>query len=95
MAPKLVKTLSFLPHVSCPLQGRLLLAVAVPAWPLAAQLCSVLEVNPGGHFSSPSSNFKCVLVAQSCLISLQPLGPCSLPGSSIHGIHQARIHWSG
>ena len=50
MAPKLVKTLSFLPHMSCPLQGRLLLAVAVPAWPLAAQLCSVLATRDEALF---------------------------------------------
>ena len=35
--------------------------------------------------------YKCVcLVAQSCL-TLQPHGLCSLPGSTVHGILQARI----
>ena len=32
----------------------------------------------------------CVLVAQLCLTLCDPMG-CSLPGSSIHGIPQARI----
>ena len=32
----------------------------------------------------------CVLVAQSCLILCDPVD-CSLPGSSVHGILQARI----
>ena len=32
----------------------------------------------------------CVLVAQSCLTLCDPMG-CSLPGSSVHGILQARI----
>ena len=32
----------------------------------------------------------CVLVAQSCLTLCEPMG-CSLPGSSVHGIFQARI----
>ena len=32
----------------------------------------------------------CVLVAQSCLILCDPVD-CSLPGSSAHGILQARI----
>ena len=32
----------------------------------------------------------CVLVAQSCLILCNPMN-CSLPGSSVHGILQARI----
>ena len=37
--------------------------------------------------------FVCVLVTQSCL-PLQPMN-CSWPGSSVHGILQARIleHW--
>ena len=33
----------------------------------------------------------CVLVAQSCLILCDPMDYCSLPGSSVHGILQARI----
>ena len=32
----------------------------------------------------------CVLVAQSCLTLCDPMD-CSLPGSSVHGILQARI----
>ena len=32
----------------------------------------------------------CVLVAQSCLTLCDPMG-CSSPGSSVHGILQARI----
>ena len=32
----------------------------------------------------------CVLVAWSCLTLGEPMG-CSLPGSSVHGILQARI----
>ena len=32
----------------------------------------------------------CVLAAQSCLTLCNPMG-CSLPGSSVHGISQARI----
>ena len=32
----------------------------------------------------------CVLVTQSCLTLCSPID-CSLPGSSVHGTHQARI----
>ena len=33
---------------------------------------------------------KCVLAAQSCLVFCDPMG-CSLPGSPVHGVLQARI----
>ena len=36
------------------------------------------------------NEFLCVLVGQSCLTLCDPTD-CSLPGSSVHGIPQARI----
>ena len=36
------------------------------------------------------SEFVCVLVAQSCPTLCDPMD-CSLPGSSVHGISQARV----
>ena len=41
-----------------------------------------------------TSVYMCVLVAQSCLTLCEPMD-CSLLGSSVHGILQARIYWSG
>ena len=36
------------------------------------------------------SNLTCLFIVQSCLIHCDPMD-CSLPGSSVHGIFQARI----
>ena len=43
-----------------------------------------------GREVNPKPLRKCVLVAQSCLTFCDPMN-CSLPGSSVHGIFQARI----
>ena len=56
-----------------------------PGSPTSSALACCLTTAPPG---SPSTSI--VLVAQSCLTLCDPMG-CSLPGSSVHGILQARI----
>ena len=46
--------------------------------------------NTSGDIGSEVRNKKKMLVAQSCLTLCDPMD-CSLPGSSVHGILQARI----
>ena len=46
------------------------------------------------HYQFSSVTVKWSEVAQSCLTLCDPVD-CSLPGSSLHGILQARTHWSG
>ena len=51
--------------------------------------CKTLKMAMVGGSGYVSDKVK-VLVAQSCLILCDPMG-CSPPGSSVHGIFQARI----
>ena len=71
------------------LQARILKWVAMPSFKGS--------LNPGIKLRSPALrqilyhlNHKVSEVAQSCLTPSDPMD-CSLPGSSVHGIFQARV----
>ena len=49
-----------------------------------------IVTGPRLAFGALSDCYRCYLVARSCLTLCDPVD-CSLPGSSVHGISQARI----
>ena len=58
---------------------------------LWTELCSPLPTHPHSHVEALTSNVKVkVLVALSCPTLYDPMD-CSLSGSSVHGIFQARV----
>ena len=58
--------------------------------PYDRQTLSLSLLTPGEGYQLSSLYCRCVLVAQSCLTLCHPMD-CSPPGSSVHGILQARI----
>ena len=70
----------YLPNIFC-----IFVVILTPCSPQLLQLCSCQLWSVNLHIL-----MYCVLVAQSCLTLCDPMD-CSLPGTSVHGILQARI----